>query len=484
MSKPLLEKFSILILIIIVIIGFVLINLGFHKPHMFTFDEDVYERLGSQLKENPLNYDPRLVKVKIQKYFPSEHNIPAYMDEPLFKHPPFFPWLLSLSSFVNLTPYSYMPAIRVPIFLGILNIAMIFFFAKRLYDYRVGLLAAFFLAIDPIHWLCSEKIWMETTLTLFMFLALFLFFLGWKQNRYLLLSGLFCGLAMLTKYTGIITPISIFLFALVYKEELLFKKNFWFIFVIALAVFSPWLFWNYQVYGTNFLNKMLNVQTDGKAFSVLYTYSVPIILLTLIIVLLSVLRLINHKFAPSIRENTNTFFKVTVIKFIIPTVIIAGFITMFLYPSFRLAFKNMWSYNHLPSSGWKWLMFAKAPWNFYFSRLLELSPIYLFSFLAMILFSFKNNQNDSLLIFSAFLMMPLIIFWGYYESRYVLPIVPIFLILASRLQIWIWDRLKVKTKSLKIKISRFVFLGMVGYSIVKTLIVSIHLALPNAIGIF
>lgn len=477
------QTFAIVILLILIIAGFILRNSGFHQPHLLTFDEDVYAHLGLQLKENPLNYDPGLVKAQIQSQLPPRYPMPGYLNEPFFKHPPLFPWLISISYFFKLKPFPYMSAIMVPMLLGVLTIALVFLFAKMLYDYRVGLLAAFFLTIDPLHWLCSEKIWMETTLVLFMLLALFFFFRGISHSRYLLLSGLVAGLAMLTKYTGVIVPIFIFLFALLYKEELLFKRDFWLSFIIAIAVFSPWLIWNYRVYGGLFLKHIMQVSVISKAFDRFQEYKTLMLLSSVACTFLLILRLVAPKFTPIIREKINTLFKG--IKFLLPVAITIVFIAAFFYLSFRQGFKNMLIYNHLPLTGWNMGIFWKQPWCFYFTRMLELSPIYLFSFFSAIFFSFKNNQKDSLLIFSAFIMVLFFVLWKNWQSRYILPAVPILLILASRFQIWLWDRLKTQpSTTLRLKVSKLAFLAIIGYFILKTINVGIHLALSNNINYF
>ena len=482
MNKSLLEKSTLLILAILIVIGFALRNSGFHHRHLLTFDEEFYVKLGLQLKENPLNYGPESAKRQIQSQLPPGYPMPGYLDEPFFKHPPVFPWLISMSYLFKLKPFPYMSAIMVPMLSGVLTIALVFFFAKRLYDYRVGLLAAFFLTIDPIHWLCSEKIWMETTLVLFILLALFFFFRGLEHTHFLLLSGLFAGLAMLTKYTGIIVPIFILLFALVYKQELLFKRNFWLIFVIALAVFSPWLLWNYRVYGGLFLKHIMQVSIVSKAFDRFQAYKTLFLISSVACTFLLALRLLAAKSTPYVKEKIGSFLKG--LRFLVPATIIIAFMAMFFHPSFRQALKNMWIYGYLPSTGWQMGAFWKEPWCFYFSRLLEFSPIYLFSFLAAIFLSFKNNQKDLLLIFCAFLMMFFFVLWQNCQSRYILPAVPILLILASRLQIWLWDRLKAHTQTLRIKIAEFAFLGIVGSFILKTINVGVHLALSNNIAYF
>lgn len=473
-----LEKIAIVILIILIIVGFALRNKGFHQNHLLTFDETAYAYLALQLKENPLDYTPELAKRHLENILPGRQ-MPRYLDEPLFKHPPLFPWLITLSYFLKLNPFPYMSAILVPMLAGVGIVVLVFFFAKMLYDWRVALLACFFLTFDPIHWLCSEKIWMETTLTLLVFLGLFFFFRGINQPRHLLFAGVFSGLALLTKYTGLIVPIFIFLFALFYKEELLFKRDFWLSFLIASAIFSPWLICNYSFYGASFFKQILKVNDVFYRFQ---RYNVAVLLAVTVCLFLLILRLLAEKSSSFIKEKVDALFKG--IRFLLPVAIITTSVVLLFYPSFRQGLKDMWVYSYLPSTGWVTGRFGQESWHFYFRRLLELSPIYLFSYLAAIFLSFKNNQRDALLILCAALMMLFFVLWGNYQSRYLLPVIPILLILAARFLIWLGDRLKVKPQTLKIKISEFLFLGIAGYFIIKTIIVGIRLALPNNINYF
>ena len=97
-------------------------------------------------------------------------------------------------------------------------VLIVFLLGRNLYDDRVGILAALYLCIDPVHWVCSEKIWMETTMSFFMLSAILLFVLGQKQKFYLSLSGLSIGLAMLVKYPGIL-PLFNYLFLCCSSEQ-------------------------------------------------------------------------------------------------------------------------------------------------------------------------------------------------------------------------------------------------------------------------
>ncbi len=155
-------------LIAIFFLGIFLRYYGFHQPHGLTFDEGLYAHLlAPQLEEDPTNYSTQIAYQRLIAQ--SDRPIPKYLDRPLFKHPPLYCYLIAVN--YKFFGRSDLSAVSVSILLGSLMILAVFFLGTALYDRRVGLLSALFLCIEPIHWVCSEKIWMETTLSLFVLLA-------------------------------------------------------------------------------------------------------------------------------------------------------------------------------------------------------------------------------------------------------------------------------------------------------------------------
>jgi 4-amino-4-deoxy-L-arabinose transferase-like glycosyltransferase len=58
-------------------------------------------------------------------------------------------------------------------------------------------------------------------------------------------AGIFAGLAMTSKYTGILLPASVLVFVLIRRRDLLKSPRLWVAVGLAAAVFSPVLWWNY-----------------------------------------------------------------------------------------------------------------------------------------------------------------------------------------------------------------------------------------------
>ena len=68
---------------------------------------------------------------------------------------------------------------------------------------------------------------------------------GTGRWRDYLLAGLFCGLAMTSKYTGVLLPAAVFVFVLLRRRDLLGSPKLWAAVMVAALVFSPVLWWNY-----------------------------------------------------------------------------------------------------------------------------------------------------------------------------------------------------------------------------------------------
>lgn len=131
---------------------------------------------------------------------------------------------------------------------GILVTLTVFSFAKRFLNRPMALLAGFVFYLTPSVSISSTLATHDLTLALFEILSVYALFLWFEQqgSRWLLVSGICCGLAMGTKYTGLyFLPTLMVLIILRLSLE---KGRPWYVlrksgeFVLsALLVFSPWL---------------------------------------------------------------------------------------------------------------------------------------------------------------------------------------------------------------------------------------------------
>jgi len=468
-SHPLLRKifhkgnYVTFALVVIFALSIFLRYYGFNQPHKLTFDEGLYANLlAEQLKEDPTNYSTQFA---YQFQLTQGKQLPEYLDRPLFKHPPLYCYLIALS--YSIFGVSDLAAVSVSIVLGCLMILAVFYLGRILYDNRVGLLAALFLCIEPVHWVCSERIWMETTLSFFMLLGILFFVLGWKQKYYLVLSGLAIGLAMLTKYPAAILLAIIFSFAICVDRALLKQKSFWFLCFLSFLVFSPWIIWNWRVYG-NLVDAFssgysLNDYTEN-VLRVLVPYRTALFIVCLGGgVLYAKISLIAEK-------------KSTMVL----TCILACTLCLAVMPFLQMMLKEAFIWKNTVLVEW-YNPFGRGPWHFYLTRLSELSPLFIFGFLS-VFFIFGKNKGDKLLLFSVAWILGAFILLGNYQSRYILPAVPFLVILSARWQVWVYDKLS-DPGAFRVAL-KILLVGVGLYFTAKTLRVDWQIAIGPDFGYF
>jgi len=487
-NSPFLTKANTVCLAIVAIllVSVFLRFYGFQKPHGLTFDEGLYsEFIAEQLMKDPLNYSTQ----EAYRYQTSlGGNIPKYLDRPLFKHPPLYNYFIALS--YKLFGSSHLSAVSVSIMFGSLMILIVFLLGRELYDDRVGILAAFFLCIDPVHWICSEKIWMETTMSFFMLAAVYLFVLGQKRKVYMVLSGLSVGLAMLTKYPGALAFLAIISFAMFFDRSLFKQKYFWVLCFVSILVFSPWIIWNWSVYD-NLNDAFLSAHIVGaywkKAIKILSEHKGFLSGFSVLAVFLFIIR---NKISSFFGDKPSASMALARRR-LIPVLGILVFICAYLASQlFRDVFKGIFIWTDTFRVGWVY-PFAGESWHFYIKRLNEFSPTYLFSFFS-IFFIFGKNRGDRLLILTSILILAAFSLIGSYQSRYILPAIPFLLLLSARWLVWAYDKLvqnnDVTTTTPNAQAYRALLnislMGVVVYFIIKTLRTGWLLAIGPDFGYF
>ena len=172
-------------------------------------------------------------------------------------------------------PYSYYPMnldflYLIPLYLGrdiapkfihfafaLLTAIMIFRYLKEKVNSEYGLLGALFFLSLPIIVKLSITVYVDLGLVFFSTAALLLL-LKWLNSgfkiRYLIYSAIMCGLAMGTKYNGLITFFLITLFVVFLRARYGREQNHQVLeaskcgllfFSISIALFSPWMIRNF-----------------------------------------------------------------------------------------------------------------------------------------------------------------------------------------------------------------------------------------------
>ncbi|MFB0526402.1 MAG: tetratricopeptide repeat protein [bacterium] len=166
--------------------------------------------------------------------------------------------------------------------MGIFVVLLVYTFGRKYFNYRVGLLAAAIFYTIPMVAMQSRVTGVGLSLTFFEFLTVFAMVNWFAINRrkekpklprdgWLIMAGIFSGLAMGTKYTAMygfpLFAISIFLVTIIVHKEkikMCFKKTFLFC-AVATALFSPWLIKN-TIYTNNPFNPFLSGVFKSKNF--------------------------------------------------------------------------------------------------------------------------------------------------------------------------------------------------------------------------
>jgi len=143
-----------------------------------SIDEMVYFHMARQMLVDPLDYNTISYGEDLAA---RGRSLPQYFFQPLFKHPPLFTYFLvfCLKIFGN----SIISAGYVSLFFGSLMIPLAFFIGSQIFGKKVGLLSAFFVWLDPVVIITSQKIWLDTTLAFFIGLSILLYLIGFKKGH-------------------------------------------------------------------------------------------------------------------------------------------------------------------------------------------------------------------------------------------------------------------------------------------------------------
>jgi 4-amino-4-deoxy-L-arabinose transferase-like glycosyltransferase len=143
---------------------------------------------------------------------------------------------------------------------GIAGIAVAYFIGA-LYSPRIGLVSAAFLMSFPDYFRLSQSAMLDIPLTVYMTLSL-LFYLRACRDlsmKYYYLSGIACGLAIMTKSVVGIAPLLVIgLFHIAEgKPRALLSKRLAVVVASCILVALPWHIWEYLRYGRAFVTKYL-----------------------------------------------------------------------------------------------------------------------------------------------------------------------------------------------------------------------------------
>ena len=458
---------TFIILIVLTISAFFIRLDNFKKSRGRTIDEIVYYCLGRQLKYDFPEYHSKEYAYLLMR---QGRELPAYFTAPLFKHPPVVPFLISFSLRFfgdNLTAAGY-----IPLLFGVLMIPLTYWLGSLLFNYKVGLLSAFFVSIDPVSIICSQKVWMDSPLSFFVLLTIVLFIWGIKSknNNLFILSGFVCGLAAATKYPGILAMVSIPLYAYIYRRNLFKDRKFCLGIIMPFIVLVPWFYWNYLIYGSDFFIIHKNIHGHNHLHG-----KVGIILIALGIIYLLHKRI-------EIIPLKNIFAKIKQNNYVKKRIPV--WCGCLFFASVFMQIAHGLQFTYLPLNTWYPGVFGYEPSTFYFGRLIEFSLIYVFAFLSFFLPGGKKNEEKALLRISSLVILSFFIAWRNFQCRYILASIPFLIILAVELIVRLYEKTSLVKKFLPRNLSRFGLIMSLYYIFAKTCYINQVLSYPNDLCYF
>lgn len=181
-----------------------------------------------------------------------------------YSKPPMVAWLIAVStSLLGASDLSV--KLFSPILYG-LTACLVFLLGRRLVDEKTGVIAALIFSAAPMIGFNSLFITTDAPLFFFWALSALVFLDCLEKNTWLSWGalGLCFGLGMLSKYTFAALPIGLISFLLLTRRfHLFWSAKAWLATLLALAIFSSNLYWNWQHEFISFTHTKEIAQLDG-----------------------------------------------------------------------------------------------------------------------------------------------------------------------------------------------------------------------------
>ncbi len=171
-----------------------------------------------------------------------------FWDVPVLSKPPLY--FIFLAGSFKLLGFGLLQARLVNAIFSISIVLLVYSFAKRYFGRNVAIIASLLYAVFPTTLWVDRTVTMDTSASFFMFLAFILFYEGYSTKNFktVLISGVFWGLAFVTKYTAVYMWIGVCVYLLVIsigaKTEIRSNiKNFLIFSFSGVAAALPWFFY-------------------------------------------------------------------------------------------------------------------------------------------------------------------------------------------------------------------------------------------------
>ena len=222
-----------------------------------------------------------------------------YPDWSHFDHPPMVGWMIQLFS-LNLLFDSEFFIRLASVVIMTANTYIIYRIGKDLKDAMTGFYAALLYTASIYAFVITGIFIMpDTPLMLFWLLAFWMAIrsLSLSKGRYLLLFGLFAGLAMLSKYSGVFLWVGMGLYILIFNRKQLKNPYLYLSLLISAICCIPILYWNikYNFASLGFHSERvgggtLNFSTFGTELAGEFFYNNPVNFILAIIAIVAVFK--------------------------------------------------------------------------------------------------------------------------------------------------------------------------------------------------
>ena len=222
-----------------------------------------------------------------------------YPDWSHFDHPPMVGWVIQLFS-LNLLFDSEFFIRLASVVIMTANTYIIFRIGKELKDAQTGLYAALLYTASIYTFVITGIFIMpDTPLMLFWLLAIWsaVRSLSLSKGRFFILFGLFSGLAMLSKYSGVFLWVGMGLYILVFNRKQLKNPYLYLSLLISAVCCIPILYWNIKYnfaslsfHGERVGGGALNFSTFGTELAGEFFYNNPVNFVLAIIAVVAVFK--------------------------------------------------------------------------------------------------------------------------------------------------------------------------------------------------
>ena len=212
-----------------------------------------------------------------------------YPDWSHFDHPPMVGWVIQLFS-LNLLLDSEFFIRLASVVLMTADTYIIYRIGKDLKDKRTGLYAALLYTASIYAFVITGIFIMpDTPLMLFWLLAIWMAIKS-EKNQFLIFFGLFAGLAMLSKYSGVFLWVGMGIYILIFNRKQLKNPYLYLALVISAICCIPILYWNLQndfvsfnFHGERVGGKAINFGTFGTELAGEFFYNNPALFILAIV---------------------------------------------------------------------------------------------------------------------------------------------------------------------------------------------------------